>query len=214
MRILLAIAALSLGGCAYVPWHPFGTPLTAEKKAAQRVEHAESLAGSALVESVHKTNLAIDAAIAGKPNALDVAREHGRTAETLADQLYGSPTVIDEAKWRDLVSRQTALDEKVRALANVESAKRTQQIARLSGDLDDKTKALEASEQKALRFAAEKAAIADRFLKVCWLVGAIVGVFILARVLAFAAQFYPGLAGTSQIVNRTVAKVLHPSVRK
>lgn len=214
MRRLALISCLLLAGCSYIPWHPFGSPLTAEKKAEQRVELAKSKAGDALVEEVHKTKDAVDLAVAGNARALTVAQEHARVAVTLANQVHGAPTVIDERKWQDLVARQAALDEKVREIAATENARRLNQIDRLSSDLDRKSSDLDSARAEALQYAKEKEAIADRFLKVCWAVGAVVALLVIARILAFVAQFYPGLAPASEIVNGALSKVLHRNHRR
>lgn len=213
-KFLIVLAAMSFSGCAYLPWHPFGTPLSAEKRAEQRVVEAKARAGDALVEEVHKTKFAIDAAVSGAPESLNVAQQHARTAVTLVDQIHGSPTVIDETKWQDLIARQTSFDERVRRLANQESARRVTQLAKTSSDLEDKTSALASANRRASEYAAEKEAIADRFLKVCWIVGAIVSVFLAARLLGFLAQFFPALAPASQVIGSVVSKVLHPTHRQ
>ncbi len=114
--------------------------MTSEKKQKQRADAAQAKAGAALFEEVHRTNHAIDTAVAGNPNGLAVAKEHGGTAQTLADQIHGGPRVAEEKRWAGLVARQVSLDKETRQLANAESTKPDLQIAKLSTDLDDKSR--------------------------------------------------------------------------
>ncbi len=208
MRPLLAALALALGGCA-IPWHPFGTPISKAEKAQARVEQATIPVTTALVEEVHKTSLAIDAALAGKPNALETAKGHSRVAVTLADQLYGPPTVINETKWADLISRQTSLDATVRQLADKENARRLAEIGKLSGKLDKTEQARDDADKRAVKAAGELQAFKDRVVFWCWVVGALFVLYFLGQILQFAAHFSPAFEGAANLVNTFVSPALH-----
>ena len=160
MRKRLAIVILFLWlatsvGCQWVPWHPFGSPITREQTAQQNVVKAKESAGNGLVEEVSKAAFAVDAAIAGNANALTVAQQHVRVAKNLATQIFGAPTVVNEEGWKGLIDRQTSLDVKIRDAANQENSKRISQLAKLSDDLAAKDAKLEAAEKKVLEYAKE-----------------------------------------------------------
>lgn len=214
-RVSLSLAALVLlPGCSLVPWHPFGTPATRVEKAEARVEQAQARAGDVLVEEVFKTSAALDSAAAGNPHGLAVAQQHVATARTLAVQLFGPPQVVDEARWRDLIARQTSIDDKVRALADAENARRLSQIGTLSADLAAKDQALDAANRKVVEYAKEKEAIADRFLKLCWIAGALFGLYFLGQGLQLLASFNPAFQGAANLVNTFVSPVLHSGFSK
>jgi hypothetical protein len=212
-RFAVVFPLVFLTGCSVFPWHPFGTPLTREKAAEQRVEVARDKAGSALVEETHKTRAAIEIAQTN-PLGLPVALQHSRTAVTLADQIHGAPTVIDEVKWQELINRQTSLDAKIREAANAENSGRIRQIAQLSQDLEVKDRDLDRANKKVLEYAKEKEAIADRFLKLCWAVGILVGLYFLGQVLQFLANFNPAFQNAANLVNTFVSPVLHSGFHK
>jgi hypothetical protein len=214
IRISAIFLALLLSGCAYIPWRPFGSPITRSETAAQRVEEAKDRAGAALVEEVYKVSAAIDAASAGSPHGVAVARSHATTAKTLATQIFGPPQVVDEAKWRDLIDRQTSLDDHVRALADAENTKRIGQIAVLSKDLAMKDAALDEANAKVLKYAAEKEAIADKFLKFCWVVGGLFALYFLGQFLQLLASFNPAFQSAANLVNTFVSPVLHSGFSK
>lgn len=212
--VILFLWLATLLGCQYVPWHPFGSPITREQAAQQNVLKAKESAGDGLVEEVSKAAFAVDAAISGNVNALPVAQQHVRVAKNLATQIFGTPTVINEEGWKNLVDRQTSLDSKVRDAANNENAKRIGQLAKLSDDLAQKDAKLEAAEKKVLEYAKEKEAIADRFLKFIWIVGGLFALYFLGQILQFLAHFNPAFESASNVVNSIVSPALHSAASK
>jgi hypothetical protein len=213
-RILAALALLTLSGCSLIPWHPFGTPVTRVATAEARVDLAQSKAGDVLTEEIVKTSAALDEAASGNPRGIPVARQHVAVARTLAVQIFGAPTVSSEAGWRDLVARQTSLDDKVRAIAETENTKRTAQISKLSADLEAKDVALESANKRVAAYAAEKEAIADKFLKLCWVAGILVGLYFLGQGLQLVASFNPAFQGAANLVNTFVSPVMHSGFSK
>jgi hypothetical protein len=219
MRKLLAIVILCLWlatllGCQLIPWHPFGSPLTREQTAQQNVLKAKESAGNGLVEEVSKAAFAVDAAIAGNPNALPVAQQHVRVAKNLATQIFGTPTVVNEEGWKSLIDRQTSLDAKIRDAANQENSKRVSQIAKLSDDLASRDAKLEVAEKKAMEYAKEKEAIADRFLKFIWIIGGLFALYFLGQILQFLAHFNPAFESAANVVNSIVSPALHSAASK
>lgn len=213
-RAALIALALLVSGCSYIPWRPFGSPITRNESAAQKAEEAKDKAGAALVEEVYKTSAAIDAASAGSPHGIAVARSHVTTAKTLATQIFGPPQVVDEAKWRDLIARQTSLDEKIRTIADAENVKRVGQIATLSKDLALRDAALAESNAKVLQYAKEKEAIADKFLLFCWIAGGLFALYFLGQFLQLVASFNPAFQSAANLVNTFVSPVLHSGFSK
>jgi hypothetical protein len=203
-----------LSGCGYFPWHPFGTPVTRVATAEKKLAESKEVAGDGVVEEITKTSLALDAAAAGNVHGIAVAQQHVATAKTLAVQIFGAPQVIDESKWRDLIARQTSLDDKVRSIADADNAKRVSQIAKLSADLDDREAKLKGVNEKLAQYAAEKAEIADRFLKLCWAGGILVGLYFLGQGLQFIASFNPAFQSAANLVNTFVSPVLHSSFHR
>lgn len=219
MRKSLAIVLVFLWlatstGCQWIPWHPFGSPITREQTAQQNVVKAKESAGNGLVEEVSKAAFAIDSAIAGNPNALPVAQQHVRVAKNLATQIFGAPTVVNEEGWKSLIDRQTSLDVKIRDAANQENTKRISQLAKLSDDLAAKDAKLEAAEKKVLEYAKEKEAIADRFLKFIWIVGGLFALYFLGQILQFLAHFNPAFESAANVVNSIVSPALHSAASK
>lgn len=209
---LFAIA-ICLAGCA-LPFHPFGTPISSAKKAEQKVVQAEAKVGSALQEEVHKVDTAIDQAAAGNPHGLEVAKSHSLVAKSLVDQLYGTPAVGDETKWRELILRQTSLDQKVRDEANEENRRKIAQIAKLSGALEDRTAALDKAEAKALDYAGQLQEFKDRIMKWVWIVGGLFALFFLGQFLQLLANFNPAFHTAANAVNAIVNPVMHASFAK
>lgn len=194
-------AALALGGCAWIPWHPFGTPLTAEKKAEAKVEVASADTLHAVQEAVHKFNYAMELVKLGNLLAVDVAGEQARIAEQQLDQVLGQPRIGDDAKWRDLIVRLASDNAKTRETAQRENAAVNERNASLSADLDGVKKKLEAKEKEAMQYAAEKEHTADLFLKLCWGVGIYLAFRLLGQLLAFLAHFNPAFAAPAAMVN-------------
>ena len=91
---------------------------------------------------------------------------------------------------------------------------RIRQIAQLSQDLDAKDQDLDRANKKVLEYAKEKEAIADRFLKLCWAVGILVGLYFLGQVLQFLANFNPAFQNAANLVNTFVSPVLHSGFHK
>lgn len=205
---------LCFAGCSYVPWHPFGTPLTSEKKAEEKVDKSERQLMFAAQEAVHKFNFAIDLAKAGNLRAIDVAEEQGRYAQAALDQALGTPKIGDDQKWHDLVARLVSENAEVREKAEKENVKSNSKIADLSADLESMRKKLTTAENKALEYAGEKEKIADHFLKICWVLGGLAFVWVLSQLLRVAANFVPALAPFSAIANGVVAPAMHYELQK
>jgi len=216
-RLAIVVLCLWLGfsaGCQWIPWRPFGSPITREQTAQENVLKAKESAGDGLVEEVSKTAFAVDSAIAGNPNALSVAQQHARVAKNIAVQIFGSPTVVNEEGWKNLIDRQTSLDDKIRAAANQENSKRISQLAKLSDDLAEKDHKLELAEKKVLEYAREKEAIADKFLKLCWIAGGLLFLYFLGQILQFLAHFNPAFESAANVVNSIVSPALHSAASK
>lgn len=213
MRLASLLLVFLISGCA-LPFHPFGTPVSAVKKDQQKVDQAEIKVGVALQEEIHKVDTAIDQSIAGNPHGLQVAKSHSVTAKSLAGQLFGAPSVGDEQRWRDLILRQTALDDAVRAEANKENARRIETIAKLSTDLEVKTAKLEQAEQRALDYAGQLQAFKDKVMKWVWIVGALFALFFLGQFLQLLAHFNPAFHTAANAVNAIVNPVMHASFAK
>jgi len=212
--IMLAIIIAAASGCQWIPWRPFGSPITREQTAQQNVAKAKESAGDGLVEEVSKAAFAVDSAISGNVHALPVAQKHVRVAKNLATQIFGNPTVINEEGWKNLVERQTSLDDKVRLAANDENDKRIAKIAKLSSDLADKDEKLIEAERKIVEYAKEKEAISDKFLKFCWIVGGLFALYFLGQGLQLLASFNPAFETASNVVNSIVSPALHSAASK
>lgn len=220
MRVLLPVSALVLclflGGCSILPsnWNPFGTPLSRVESAATKQEQAQGKVLGAVQEEVHKASHAIQAAQNSNPHGLQVASQHVQAAKTLVDQALGPPVLATEQKWRDLVARQTSLDEEVRKIADKESQKRLEQIGKLSQELQNRDTALEAANQRANEYAKELQASRDFWLKVTWVVGAFFVLYFLGQILQFAANLNPAFGTASNFVNAVVSPALHSAAWK
>lgn len=206
---LTACALLTLAGCAWIPWHPFGTPLTDEKKAEAKVEVASADTLHAVQEAVHKFNYAMEQVKLGNLLAIDVAAEQARMAEQMLDQVLGQPKVGDEAKWRALMLGLVSDNVKTREAAQRENVAVNERNAGLSSELDDVKKRLEAKEKEALRYAAEKEHTADLFLKLCWAVGLYLAFRFSGQVLALLAHFNPAFAGPAALWASIDSPALH-----
>lgn len=211
--LALALAAV-LSGCAYTPWHPFGTPITSEKVAQERVVVAERAALGSAQELVHKFNYAIEQVRLGNVLAVDVASAQAREAEQLLDQALGAPLVGDEAKWRDLVIRLVSDNSKIRTDAQAEDAKNFSRLAKLSTALDERSRDLSAAEKRVTEYAAEKEKIADRYNKVLWVVGGLFLLYFLGQILAMLAHFNPAFEAASNTVNAIISPALHSIAAK
>jgi len=211
---LLVVWIGLLCGCSLIPWRPFGSPLTREAKAEQNVLKAKESAGDGLVEEVSKTSFAIELAAQGNPNALAVAQQHVRVAKNLAYQVFGSPTIVNEEGWKSLIDRQSSLDVKIREEANKENDKRLKELAKLSTDLEKKDGELKKAQDKVVEYAKEKEAIADKFLKLCWIVGILFTLYFLGQILQFLAHFNPAFESAANVVNSIVSPALHSAASK
>lgn len=211
LPLILCSLLLTGAGCSVVPsgWNLFGTPISRVEKAEVKQEQAQAKVLLAVQEEVHKVTFAAEAAVAGNPHGLNVALQHARTARSLVDQALGNPTVESESRWRDLIARQTSLDDKIRTLAEEENAKRLKQIAALSTDLQAKSTALEAANQRAQQYALELQSFKDSVLKVAWIVGAFFILYFLGQILQFAANFSPAFGTAANVVNAVVSPALH-----
>lgn len=216
MRILLPVLCLFLGGCSIIPsgWNPFGTPISRVEKAETKQEQAQGKVLGAVQEEVHKASHAIQAAQNSNPHGLQVASQHVQAAKTLVDQALGPPVLATEQKWRDLVARQTSLDEEVRKIADKESQKRLEQIGKLSQELQNRDAALEVANQRAQEYAKELQGFKDVVLKIAWVVGGFFVLYFLGQILQFAANLNPAFGTASNFVNAVVSPALHSAAWK
>lgn len=207
--VLAAALLFVLAGCSWIPWHPFGTPLTAEKKAEAKENTARADVVSGAQAAIHKASYALDLALVGNPRALALARDFLNDGESLIDQAEGAPSARNETAWRDLVARLASDNAKVRASAEKENAANDKRIAEISDKLAAAMKATEAAEARALKYAAEKEQVAGWFLKLCWISGILLALYFSGQILAFLAHFNPAFAGASRIINSIVSPAMH-----
>lgn len=211
MRFPAALLCLFLTGCSIIPsgWNPFGTPVSRVQKAEEKADTAERKVLVAVQEEVHKADHAVSAAQAGNPHGLNVAQQHVRAARSLVDQALGAPPFVTEQKWRELIDRQTSLNEEVRQIADKETAKRLEQIGKLSQDLQSKDAALAAAQEKANEYAKELQVFKDFVLKIAWVVGALFALYFLGQILQFLANRNPAFGTASNFVNAVVSPAMH-----
>jgi hypothetical protein len=211
MRLSAVLLCLLLTGCSILPsgWNPFGTPATRVERASDRQQVAEQKVLVAVQEEVHKTGYAIDGAVAGNKFALSVAQQHQRSAVSLLNQALGTPPLPTEQKWRELVDRQTSLDDTVRREAEKENSRRQEQLGKLSKDLESKEAALDAANQRAVEYAKELQGFKDFVLKIGWVVGGLFLLYFLGQILQFAANINPAFGTASNFVNAVVSPAMH-----
>jgi hypothetical protein len=216
MKPAAVLLFLLLSGCSVFPsgWNFFGTPVSRGEKAAEKQEQAQRKVLAVVQEEIHKTDKAIDAAISGNSFGLPVAKQHSSAAKSLVDQVLGPPTFPILQKWNDLVARQTSLDEEVRKIADKESAKRLEQIGKLSADLQSKDAALAAANERVKEYANELQAFKDFWLKIAWVVGGFFVLYFLGQILQFAANINPAFGTASNFVNAVVSPALHSAAYK
>lgn len=214
MRPLVLIFALLLSGCSIVPssWR-FSTPVSRVEKAETKQEQAEQKVLSAVQEEVHKASQALQKDPAN-PYTIPVSKQHIQAAQSLVDQALGAPTLKTEQAWRDLIDRQTSLDDEVRKVAEKESLKRLEQIGKLSQDLESKDAALAAAQAKATEYAKELQGFKDTALKIGWVVGGFFVLYFLGQILQFAANLNPAFGTASNFVNAVVSPALHSAAYK
>lgn len=210
----LVAFVLLFSGCSVFPWHPFGTPISKAEKAAEKVEVASQKALSSAQEATHKFNYAIREAKLGNPLALDVAIDQGRIAETLLDQVLGQPKVGDENRWRELIMGLVSENEKIRKAAQAQNEKNFSEVSKLAQVLEEKSQALDAANKKAVDYAAELQSFKDKFFKVLWIGGALVGLYFLGQILQFLANFNPAFETAANAVNAVVSPALHSAASK
>jgi hypothetical protein len=102
----------------------------------------------------------------------------------------------------------------VRQIADKESAKRLEQIGRLSEDLQKRDAALEVANQRAMEYAKELQGFKDFILKIAWVVGAFFLLYFLGQILQFAANINPAFGTASNFVNAVVSPALHSAAWK
>lgn len=203
---LLAILLLALptGGCA-TGWHPFGTPITAAEKKEKKIVAATEPVMDGVQKDIHQTGMAIDAAIAGNPRALTVAKDFNMEARGLIDQVRGAPLTGEVLGWSTVVNGLISENANERAKAEKQRDADRKTINGQATELDELTREKAELDRKVAAYAKENEGLADLVHKGRTILIVIILFWVLAQVIKFAAPFVPALQGAAKIITSVVA---------
>lgn len=213
ITLLLLAGVLWISGCASaggskVWWNPL--TWSADRAAvAARVEAKQDANDAALVKQAQvenaKTIEALKAAPVSRP--VVVASRTAENAQALLDKAAGSIAVADLTALRATVANLLSENADLRAAGERSQAAAEDRAARLTAENERlKQAAAEAAANLAQAYGKERA-LANQVRNFYFIVGGLVGLFILGNLIRAAAPLVPALSGAS----RLVGAVLNPA---
>lgn len=213
--VIIWLILVAIGGAlAPLAWHQHQQAKAPAKLAAaqDKDDAAKVPVLKGVQENTHKTDLAIDAAIAGNPRALSVAKQFSLLAMSGIDQLAGAPSVADDQQWRQRVRDLESDNASIRAAAEKQNTADTARIEDFSAKLATQNDALAKEQVKSNALAVENAATAAWVHKWEWIIGIVAGLYVASQLLSKAAEYEPALAPVAAIVNRVASPLIQDTL--